>query len=155
MRISSLTVIAALATVALPAIATADALDDAIKARQGYYQVVRHNAGMLFGMAKGEIAYDAATATAHADNLQTLAAMNNTSMWPVGSDKASRPGKTRALPVIWETFPAIGEKAQAFSAASTALAANAGGGLDALRANIGALGASCSGCHDTYRAKEF
>jgi len=91
MRIRTLTLIAAMATT-LPAIAMADALDDAIEARQGYYQVVKHNAGLLFG---------------------------------------------------------------AFVTASTTLAENAGGGLDALRANIGALGASCKGCHDTYRAKDF
>ncbi len=154
MRIRTLTLIAAMATT-LPAIAMADALDDAIEARQGYYQVVKHNAGLLFGMAKGAVDYDAATATAHAENLKTLAMMNTGSMWPAGSDKAAKPGKTRALPVIWETFPAILEKQTAFVTASTTLAENAGGGLDALRANIGALGASCKGCHDTYRAKDF
>jgi len=155
MCIRSLTVIAALATVALPALATADALDDAIKARQGYYQVVSHNAGMLFGMAKGEVAYDAAAATAHAKNLEALAVMNTASMWPAGSDNLSKAGKTRALPVIWETYPAILDKQKAFETASAALVANAGTGPDGLRANIGALGASCKGCHDTYRAKEF
>ncbi len=155
MRIQPLALVAALTTVALPAIAVADAADDAIKARQGYYQMVKHNAGMLFGMAKGDIAYDAEMANTHAGNLSALANLNTGSMWPQGSDKASKPGKTRALPVAWETFPAIMEKQDAFVKASGALAANAGGGLDALRANIGPLGASCKGCHDTYRAKEF
>ena len=154
MRIRTLTLIAALST-ALPAIAMADALEDAVEARQGYYQVVKHNAGMLFGMAKGDVAYDAATASAHAQNLSALSKLDTGSMWPQGSDKASLPGKTRALPVIWETFPAIMDKQADFVKASETLAANAGNGFDALRADVGALGASCKGCHDTYRAKDF
>lgn len=140
-------------TAALPAFA--DDIDDAIKARQGYYQMLSANAGALFGMAKGEVAYDAAQASTHAQNLELLSQLNNSALWPAGSSNADRPGKTRALPVIWSTFPAIGEKAQAFNGAAATLAATAGGGLDSLRANIGALGASCKGCHDTYRAKTF
>ena len=140
-------------TLAAPAFA--DNIDDTIKARQGYYQLVKHNAGMLFGMAKGDIAYDAEKAAAHAANLQTLTQLNASSLFPAGSSKADRPGKTRALPEIWTTFPAIGEKSKAFGEATGKLASSAGLGLDALRADIGALGASCKGCHENYRAKDF
>jgi len=135
--------------------ALADNIDDAIKARQGFYQLVKHNAGALFGMAKGDIAYDAEQAAAHASNLDALAKMNSNTLWPAGSSKTDRPGKTRALAEIWTTYPAIGEKVQAFNAAAANLAGSAGGGLDALRADIGALGASCKGCHDNFRAKDF
>lgn len=140
-------------TAALPALA--DPVEDAIKARQGYYQVVKLNAGALFAMAKGDVAYDADTAATHARNLEMLSQLDNSAMWPAGSSNADRPGETRALPVIWTTFPAIAEKGQAFKDATATLASTAGGGLDSLRANIGALGASCKGCHDTYRAKAF
>ena len=152
MRLTSLTLIAALA---LPTLAVADSIEDAIDARQGYYQVVKHNAGMLFGMAQGKIDYDAAKAAGAAKDLQALANLDNGGMWPAGSSKADRPGKTRALPVIWETYPAILEKAEAFKKATATLAASAGNGVDALRGDIGALGQSCTGCHDTYRAKDF
>ncbi len=135
--------------------ALADDVDDAIKARQGYYQVVSHNSGALFAMAKGGIEYDADKALAHAKNLDALANMNNSSMWMPGSSKEDRKGKTRALPVIWTTFPAIGEKGQAFKDATANLVATAGDGIDSLRANVGPLGASCKGCHETYRAKDF
>lgn len=154
MRLPLIAIAVAGSTAALTP-AFADNIDDAIKARQGYYQVIKHNAGALFGMAKGDIAYDAVQAAVYARNLEALAKMDTSSMWLPGSSKADRPGKTRALPVIWSTFPAIGEKAKAFQNASTNLAANAGGGLDQLRANVGALGASCKGCHETYRAKDF
>lgn len=141
--------------VTIPTMGNADDIDDAISARQGYYKLVGHNAGNLFAIAKGEKPYDAAQAQTFADNLTKLAAMDTATLWPAGSSKADRPGKTRALPVIWETYPAVTEKHTAWKAASDQLAANAGGGLDALRANIGALGASCKGCHETYRAQDF
>ncbi len=152
MRFTALTLIAA---IALPSFAVADSIDDAIKARQGYYQVVKHNAGALFGMAQGKIDYDAAKASSAAKDLAALAHFGNDGMWPAGSSKADRPGKTRALPIIWETYPAIGEKVAAFKKAATAMAGSAGNGLDALKADVSALGASCKGCHDTYRAKDF
>lgn len=152
---SSLFILAVTGAVTAAAPVLADAIDDAIKARRGYYQVVSHNAGALFAMAKGDVEYNAEQATTHAKNLEMLSQMNNSTMWPAGSSNADRAGKTRALPVIWSTFPAIGEKGKAFGAATAKLAASAGGGLDALRADIGALGASCKGCHETYRAKDF
>ncbi len=154
MRLTILALTIAGATTALTP-ALADDIDGAIKARQGYYQIVKHNAGALFGMAKGDIDYDATKAKAHASNLEALANMTTSSMWPQGSSKADRPGITRALPVIWSTFPAIKDKHKAFADASATLASSAGDGLDKLRANIGALGASCKGCHETYRSKDF
>lgn len=152
---SSLAIMAVVGAVTALTPAFADNIDDAIKARQGFYQVVSHNAGALFAMAKGDVEYNAETATTHAKNLEILANMDTSSMWLPGSSKEDRKGKTRALPVIWTTFPAIGEKSQAFKDASAKLAMAAGEGIDGLRANIGALGASCKGCHETYRAKDF
>lgn len=144
------------ATVSIPvAIAAESAEEKAVKARQGYYKLVLLNAGPLFGMAKGDVDYNAEMAMTSANNLKALASMNVANMWPAGSDKASMPGKTRALAKIWADFPGVGEKAKAFGAAVDGLVANAGGGLDSLRGAVGPLGASCKGCHDNYRAKDF
>ena len=49
------------------------------------------------------------------------------------------------------TYPAIADAGKAYADAVNALAAEAGNGLDALRATIGDLGASCKGCHDDFR----
>lgn len=152
---SFMTMFSIIAAVSAITPAFADNIDDAIKARQSFYQVVKHNAGALFGMAKGDVEYDAEKASAHANNLKALSHMNNSSVWLPGSSKADHEGKTRALPAIWTTYPAIVEKDIAFKDATVALATSAGDGLDKLRANIGALGASCKGCHETYRAKNF
>ena len=75
-----------LAALTVPAFA--DAIDDTIKARQGYYKLVSHNAGVLFGMAKGDIPYDAEKAATHAGNLQTLSQLNASSLFPAGSSQA-------------------------------------------------------------------
>ena len=151
----TLTALAIAVPVATIAHSNANVTDNTVKARHGYFQLVRHNAGMLFGMAKGDIPYDAATATAHARNLEAIANLDTATLWAQGTDNASLPGQTRALPSLWTTFPAVMTEHQAFQQAAANMAANAGNGLDALRANAGPLGASCKGCHDKYRAKSF
>lgn len=145
--------VAALTVVAEPAFA--DPLDDAIKARRSFYQVVKFNAGALFAMAKGKMAYDAKAAQSYADNLKALSSLNNGAMWVKGSDNGAKKGKTRAKPEIWSTFPAITEKSNAWKAAVADVASVAGGGLDSLKTKIGGLGGSCKGCHDNFRAKDF
>ncbi len=132
-----------------------DALEGAIDARQGYYQLVRHNAGVLFGMAKGDIDYDVDMATTHANNLLMLTRVDVGSLYPAGSSKEEMPGKTRALKKIWDTYPAVVEKSKAWKDAVAAMAAVAGDGVDAIRATAGALGNGCKGCHDNFRAEKF
>jgi len=146
----------ALTTVLMSGESRADSRNEKlIDARQGYYQVIRHNAGILFGMAKGDIAYDAATAQAAADNLVLMTRVDVGSMWVAGTSKEEMPGKTRALKKIWETWPAIAEKSATWKDAVNAMAATASEGVDAIRARAGDLGAGCKGCHDTFRADRF
>ena len=142
-------------SVAVPAFSHSDSIEDTIDARRGFYSFIGHNAGALFAMAKGDREYNAEHAATHAANLRALAEMDTGSLWPEGSDREHNPGKTRALKIAWDTFPAITEKHEAFQKAAADLDAVAGDGLDALRGKIGALGASCKGCHETYRAKDF
>ena len=131
-----------------------DPILDAIKARKAYMQVVKWNAGPLFGMAKGKIDYDAGFATSLATNLQTLSQLDNGAMWPDGSDNVSYEGETRALPEIWSTYPKVAEANQAWADAVAALVPAAGSSLDELRDKIGAVGKGCKGCHDDFRAED-
>ena len=131
-----------------------DPILDAIKARKAYMQVVKWNAGPLFGMAKGKLDYDAEFATILATNLEALSQLNNGSMWPDGSDNVSYEGETRALPEIWSTYPNVAEANQAWAQAVTALVPAAGSSLDELREKIGAVGEGCKGCHDDFRAED-
>lgn len=140
--------------VAAPAIA-ADPIEGAIKARQGYFQLVLSNFGPLVGMAKGQVEYDAEKAATYAANLDALTSMKNGHLWLPGSDNGAMAGKTRALPAIWADGSDIGAKSKAFADAVDALVAAAPTGLDALQPAVGATGATCGACHKAYRAESF
>lgn len=128
--------------------------DKAIKARQAMFQLYSYSVGVLSDMAKGKTDYDAAIAAEMAANLNAAANLGQSTFWPPGSDNSnSDNARTRALPAIWETFPAITEKSDALKQAAAVLAENAGNGLEALQGAMGDVGQSCKGCHDDYRAK--
>lgn len=125
----------------------------AIKARQGQFRIMALNIGVLGGMAKGEIDYDAELAQIAADNLVAVSTINQMVNWPEGSDNASVEN-TRALPVIWENLPDVVSKWEDFGTAATAMQAAAGTGVEGIQGAIGQLGGSCKACHDDYRAPE-
>jgi cytochrome c556 len=129
--------------------------DKSIKARQSPMQLYNFNAGTLGAMAKGKIPYDAAVATEAASNLSTLANLGQSQFWPVGSDNQTEGNaRTRALPAIWETYPAISEKVEGLKMATADLVPAADGGLEALQDAMGAVGQACKACHTDFRAKK-
>jgi len=129
--------------------------EKAIKARQGFMQVVVWEAGPLFGMAKGEVPYDAERAAGNATNLNALIQYDVGRLFIEGTSKEDRPGKTRALADIWAK-PADFQKAMdAWRAAAAVVAAEAGKGQEALAAAVGEMGKTCGGCHKPFRAEEF
>ena len=134
--------------------AAKDPNEKAIEARQAVMKLQSWYAGPLFGMAKGDIDYDADMARSYAEHLSMMASVDGGAMWPQGTDNVAYAGKTRALPEGWTDWEEAGKKAQALSEAAAALAAVAGDGLDALRSRIGAVGKACKGCHDDFRAKK-
>ena len=136
-----------------PGFAAKDPNEKAIKARQGEMQLRAFNAGPLFGMAKGDIEYDAEMAAMLANNLKLLLDVNMGRAWPTGSDNSFY-DNTTAIPKIWETYPEIGEYGKRYKTAANELAAEAGNGLDALRFKVGPLGKSFKGCHDEFREKQ-
>ncbi len=152
-------IFAALGVAAISAASTAvfadGHLEKAVKARKGFMQVVAFNLGPLGAMAKGEMDYDPDLATTLAKNLEVLASMNTGAMWPAGSDNAALgEDKTRALPAAWAADSKVMDAHGAWTKASADLAAAAGNGLDALKPAVGAVGKSCGGCHDDYRAEK-
>ncbi|WP_193182011.1 c-type cytochrome [Nisaea sediminum] len=126
-------------------------LEKAIEARNAQMKLYSWNLGMLGGMAKGTVEYDAAKASAAASNLAALSAMSSQGMWPEGSDSFAMEGKTRAMPEIWTTYPAISEKGAALKDAAAKLAEVAGNGLDALKGGVGDVGKACGDCHKQFR----
>ncbi len=128
------------------------ALEKAIKARQSLMQVYSFSLSGLGAMAKGQAEYDAKLASALADSLHHAAQANVGAMWPKGSDSTAMPGKTRALLKAWETYPESQNKQNALLAAAENLVKVAGNGVDALQGAVGAVGKSCAGCHEPFRA---
>lgn len=131
-----------------------EAEDKAIKARQSVMQLLSFNLGKLGAMVKGDMAYDAEQATIAANNLKAVAHIRQDAMWPQGTamEDAGMEGKTWAKKAAWDTFPEVTKKHEALVAAADKMAEAAGGGVDAIKGAIGAVGASCKGCHENFRA---
>jgi cytochrome c556 len=132
-----------------------DAGAKTITARQGYMQLVSWEAGPLFGMAKGKVAYDAEAASAHAANLHALHQYPFPGLFLAGTSKEDRPGKTRALPDIWTDMAKFETAFSNLGKAIDLVAAEAGKGQAELAAAVGELGKACGGCHKPFRAKDF
>lgn len=142
------TALLASALIAGPAVAQ-DA-NPAIAARKAHMDLYAFNLGLVGGMARGNIEYDAEAAAAAAANLAALSKLDQSRYWPEGTSTLDS-GETRALPELWDNIPDAIAKGQALATAADALVAQAGGGLDALRAGLGPVGQSCGACHEAYR----
>ncbi|NNE87351.1 MAG: cytochrome c [Silicimonas sp.] len=123
----------------------------AVKARKAHMQLYSHNLGILGGMAKGEIEYDADAASAAANNLASLSTLSQRSYWAPGTSNAELGEETRALPAIWEAGSKAGEIGGQLAEAAEALAAVAGDGQESLGPALGGVGQACGACHKAYR----
>ena len=130
-----------------------DAGDKAIASRQGYMKLVIWDAGPLFGMAKGKVDYDADAAAGHAADLKALTEYSFSELFPSGTSQADRPGKTCALPAIWEDTAKLKQAYKDFDVAIAALGEAAGSGQPALATAVGEMGKTCGGGHKPFRAK--
>ncbi len=136
-------------------VAHADPIEDAIEARRAYFDLFGANIGPLAAMAKGELEYDAELAMLHARNFAAIAAYDPTPHFMANTSNADVPGKTRALPSIWEDQAGFGEKIVGFQQAVEGLQGAAGAGRAELGGAVQKLGATCKACHDDFRAKDF
>lgn len=146
--------VTAAALIALPLTgwANSEAIDNNVKARQGYFQMLSLNMGTLSGMAKGEIDYDEDAAALAAGNIEALTGFDLPSLFIEGSASDAVPASA-AKPDIWS-------KPEEFSAKFAGLTQAAAGTADAVKggqANIGpvlqGLGGACKACHDQFREK--
>lgn len=121
-----------------------------IKARQGVMWTIALNLGTLGSMAKGEMDYDAAKATAAGESIHGVSMVHLATLFPEGSDGGMNDGTT-AKDTIFSDTAGFEEKWAALGMAAEKAAAEAGNGKDALGPVMGALGGTCKGCHETYR----
>ncbi|SHI32447.1 c-type cytochrome [Wenxinia saemankumensis] len=142
--------LAGLATIAA---AQSDPLEAAAEARESHMHLYQTNLGVLGGMARGNMDYDAEAAQAAADNLASLSDLDERFYWVEGSS-SEEIDDTRALPAIWENMDDFMAKSDALHEAAVAMAEVAGDGVEAVQAQMGALGGACGSCHETYRAAD-
>ena len=144
------TALAVATTVFVGSVATAQDFTNQIGARQGMFKMNGVSIGILAGMARGRIDYDAELAQAAADNLVNVSQFNQAPLWPEGSD-SDAVVTTAALPAIWENYDDFLSKFADFGTAALAIQAVAGDGAGAIGGALGGLGATCGACHDAYQ----
>ncbi|WP_245831563.1 c-type cytochrome [Salibaculum halophilum] len=128
------------------------AIAGAMKARQAHMQLYAHNIGVLGGMARERIPYDAEEASAAASNIAALSKLDQSTYWPEGSDNSVEGSK--ALPAIWENLDDVMSKSEDLVMAAGAMEDAAGQGLGALKGAMGGLGGACGACHEDYRESD-
>ncbi len=125
------------------------AADDQIKARQAEMKANGKAIGALVAIMKGDTPYDAAIVKASLDAMAAgEAAAAEAKAWDASSMEGATV-ETWAKPEIWAEGSDIGAKYQAWVDARAALAATTDEA--GFKAAFPALGASCGGCHESFR----
>jgi cytochrome c556 len=136
------------------AVFTLDAMAQAkpevlVKQRQAAMTLQGKYFGPLAGMAQGKVPYNASVVQRNAGFLQDLSQMP----WD-GFDPSTKGEKSAALPAIWEKPAEFKQAAERLENESAKLAAVSKSGDEAaVKAQIGAVGKACGGCHDNFREK--
>ncbi len=137
---------------ALPAAAQWQKPEDAIKYRQSVLTVMANHFGRVGAMAQGRVPFDAKVA---AENAALVAELSKLP-WAAFGEGTDKGLPNRAKPEIWKDsakFKAASEKMIA-EVAKLETAAKSGN-FDAVKAAAGAVGGSCKGCHDDFRAEKY
>jgi len=136
-----------------PALAQDQDFENQLKARQGQFRIMALNLGVLGGMARGNMEYDADLAQQAAQNLVAVASLHQTAVWPEGSDSMSMEG-TRAEPTIWDDPDDFTAKWAAFGQAAAGLQDAVATGPEALGPAVGQVGNACKDCHEAHRTPD-
>lgn len=152
MRLTSLAILAAvIATPTLfqPALAQT-AEESAVKARQGFYTAISIEMNTLAGMARGEVEYDEAAASAAAANLMALASYDAPKLFVEGTS-TDEIETTNALPAIWQDNDDFRAKFAALTEATSGIDQAVMGGQGNVGPVVQQLGTACRDCHQSYR----
>lgn len=123
--------------------------DQLVKQRQAKMTLQGKYIGPLAGMAQGRVPYDAKVVQRNAEFLEALSKM----AWD-GFDPSTKDIKSRALPAVFTDagkFKAAAGRLE--QEASKLVAVTKGGDESAVKAQIGAVGKACAGCHDSFQEK--
>lgn len=121
-----------------------------VKQRQAKMTLQGKYLGPLVGMAQGKLPYDAKVVQRDAEFVEALSKM----AWD-GFDPSTKGVKSEALPAVFTDtakFKAAGERLE--REAGKLAAVSKSGDESAVKAQIGAVGKACAGCHDNFREKK-
>ncbi|MFL4470467.1 cytochrome c [Tateyamaria armeniaca] len=142
---NGLVMLLALALCATTALAHQGVKNPAVMARMHGMKQISDNVKMLGTMAKGQIAFDAATA----QNAARAIARHSAESVALFTAPETDP-KSEAREVIWTEFDDFSAKARDLETLANDLA-NTLNSLDDVKAAMKPLGASCKACHSVYR----
>ena len=121
-----------------------------VKQRQSAMTLIGKYWGPLGGMAQGKVPYDAAIVARNAGYLEALDKMP----WD-GFAASTKDVKSAALPAVFTDTAKFKEASDRLQSEVAKLVAVAKGGDEgAVKAQLGAVGKSCGGCHETFREKQ-
>jgi cytochrome c556 len=128
-----------------------EAMQKAVAARQGLFEVIDFNSAQVMGMLK-KVPLDGAVLQKVGGRIENLAPMIP-EIFATDTRKATNV-KTKAREGIWTNAADFKAKADELAKAAAALsAAGKGGDKGEMRKAIFGVGKACSGCHDNYRDK--
>ena len=120
-----------------------------VKQRQAAMTLQGKYFGPMAGMAQGRVPYNAAVIQRNAGFLDNLSRM----AWD-GFDPSTKDEKSKTLPAAYDNAAKFKEAASRLENEAAKLAALSRTGDEAaVKAQIGAVGKTCGGCHDDFRAK--
>lgn len=120
-----------------------------VKQRQSAMTLIGKYFGPMAGMAQGKIPFNAGVVQRNAGFLDNLSRMP----WD-GFDASTRSIDTKALPAVYDNAAKFKEAASRLeNEAAKLVAVSKGGDEGAIKAQIGAVGKSCGGCHNDFRQK--
>lgn len=121
-----------------------------VKQRQSAMTLIGKYWGPLGGMAQGKVPYNAEVVQRNAAYLEALAKMP----WD-GFDPATKDVKSAALPEVYSNQAKFKEAADRLQNETAKLAQmSKSGDENAIKAQLGAVGKSCGGCHNDFRQKQ-
>jgi cytochrome c556 len=131
-------------------VASAGAVDDAIKARKACMKANGGAMGTFVPMMQGAKPFDAAAVAAAVTTIETACA--GWANWWAPETAKGEAEATKAKAEIWSDAAGFTAASAAYSAA---LAAVKGATDDAsFKTAFGGFGGSCKGCHEAYRAAD-
>jgi len=121
-----------------------------VKQRQAAMTLLGKYWGPMAGMMQGRVPYDVKVIQRNAGFLDNISRMP----WD-GFAESTKDVKSAALPAIWSDSAKFAEAADRLqNEASKLYAVSRSGDEAAVKAQLGAVGKSCGGCHEGFRQKQ-